>query len=79
MALDRAAALGVPEFTSATAGSKLYGVGRGNAATSGALSSDGYNERARKQAARKRAIQNRLAMTNSAANVDGTIQPGGNY
>jgi hypothetical protein len=79
MAFDRSAALGTPEFNSAATGSKLYGVGRGNAATSGALSSDGYNERARKQLARKRAIQNRLAMTSSTPNVDGTIQPGGNY
>lgn len=51
---------GVPTFNSFATGNKRYGVGYGAAATSGALSSDGYSERERKNKERRRALNNRL-------------------
>ncbi len=79
MALERNPHLGTPEFTTAAAGSKLYGVGRTGAATAGALSSDGYNERERKRQARKRAIQNRLSVASQPGSMGSTQPQAGGY
>ena len=75
MAIERNPSIGTPEFTSAAAGAKRYGAGRMATATTGALSSDGYNERERKRQARKRAIQNRLVSGAAPVGANSEVAP----
>jgi len=52
------------------AGAPRYGAGLSSSATSGALSSDGYNERDLKMKARRRALQNRLRQSSGLGTID---------
>lgn len=54
-------------------GTKRYGAGLTSAATSGSLSTDGYDERERRKRERRRAIQQRMLMMSDP----GTIAPNG--
>ena len=49
-----------PQTNTFATGNKRYGAGQMTAATSGALSSDGYADRERKKREKRRALQNRL-------------------
>ena len=62
MGMERNRFLGTPEFNSGATGNRRYGLNGGTAATSGAVSKDGYIEREQRAAARRRAIQSRLQM-----------------
>jgi hypothetical protein len=60
MAFTRDPLSGALQSNTFATGAKRYGVGLTAAATSGALSTDGYSERERKNRERRRALQQRL-------------------
>ena len=62
MAFTRDPLSGALQSNTFATGAKRYGPGQMTAATSGRLSTDGYDERERKKQERRRALQQRLRM-----------------
>lgn len=64
-----------PTANTFATGTKKFGVGQTNNATSGALPSAGYNARDRKKKARSNAIQNMLPASGGDANATAGAAP----
>lgn len=77
MAFTRNPNLGQIQQNTFATGAKRYGAGYGTAATSGQLSSDGYDERRRKQLERRRALERQIRMRQQGAGMVDPSQQGG--
>lgn len=77
MAFTRNPYLGQMQQNTYATGAKRYGDGYGTAATSGQLSSDGYEERRRKMLEKRRVLERQIRMRQQGAGMVDPNQRGG--
>lgn len=77
MAFTRNPHLGQIQQNTFASGTKRYGAGYGTAATSGQLSSDGYDERRRKLLEKRRALERQIRMRQQGGGMVDPSQQGG--